>query len=1010
MRLFGITVLTFCLCGPLTRANDQPVFSRDIQPLLQKHCVACHGPDKAESGLRIDDSRSAFARLESGTHAIVPGDPSKSELMRRVTSSDEDRMPPEGDPLSPDEIKVLKHWIRDGAEFEAHWAWQPVPEVTPPAVEDTAWIRNPIDRFVFARLQAAGIEPSPTAKRATLIKRLSYDLTGLPPTQGEVDAFLADESDKAWESLVDGLLSSPHFGERWGRHWLDRARYADSDGYEKDRPRPNAWRYRDWVIEAINNDLPFNQFTIEQLAGDLLAQSTPSQKLATAFHRQTLTNTEGGTDQEEFRVEATFDRTETTSAVWMALTMTCARCHNHKYDQIRQDEYYQLFSFFNNANETKIDVPRSNAETEQYERDSAVHDKKRATADLEYAEALKNLQPEIDRWTAEISQNIDKPATDPTYHPLKFVNGAADNDVVITGHDDGTVVASGANPDKTNYTLEFELPMVPLTGLRLEALSDDSLPGHGPGRAKNGNFVLSRLTASLVDVADSNKEKPQRLTTAESDFAQDKFPATNALIDQDKSGWAVSPQTGQDHPITFFFATPLAGPGQKLKVVLDFSYGGQHTLGRFRMSGVSGTSPGRSLPEPVATSIRKSAAERSNADTREIADYVASLHAPTAVLQARIAELKRTIPVLPVMTVRILEPAKRTTNVLNRGDFLQPSDEVAPNALEIISEHHPLLSRHTDQPADRLDLAHWLMSSNHPLTARVTVNQIWAHLFGRGIVPTQNDFGVRGDLPTHPELLDWLAGQFSGELQWSRKKLIRLIVNSATWRQSSNHRPDLKEIDPTNELLARQNRIRVEAEIVRDLHLAAAGLLSKKIGGPSVFPPLPPGVAELSYANNFKWKTSKGDDAWRRGMYTFFKRTSPHPTLISFDCPDSNTTQLEREVSNTPLQALVTLNNEVYAQAAQALAKRTLQEGGESEAHRIRWALRQCLIRIPQDDEVRRFADLLNIARQYYESSPEAAEKAVGEHAAADVDAAENASWVATTRMIMNLDEFIVRD
>jgi hypothetical protein len=508
---------------------------------------------------------------------------------------------------------------------------------------------------------------------------------------------------------------------------LDKARYADSDGYEKDKPRPNAWRYRDWVIDAVNNDLPFDQFTIQQLAGDLLPDASPMQKLATAFHRQTLTNTEGGTDKEEFRVEATFDRTETTASVWMGLTMTCARCHSHKYDQITQTEYYELFAFFNNANEANVEVPGSAA----------------------------------------------KPA--------------------------------------------------------------------------------------------------------------------------------------------------------KLKV-------------------------------------------------------------------------------------RVIAPASRKTRVLHRGDFLQPADEVGCNVLAVIRGVHPLESQHEESPADRLDLARWLVDADHPLTHRVIVNQVWAHLFGQGIVATLNDFGVRGERPTHPELLDWLAWQFPREMGFSRKALIKTIVTSAVYRQSSSHRPELGEIDPNNRLLARQNRLRVEAEIVRDLFLSVSGLLSMKMGGPSVFPPLPPGVTELSYANNFKWATSKGEDRYRRGMYTFFKRTSPHPNLISFDCPDSNTTRLERESSNTPLQALITLNNGVFVEAAQAMARRVLAEGGDDDTGRLTYALRLCIARPPDKKEVNRFRELLRTAREYYEAYPEVAAKLTKQHPVSDMAAPENAAWVATLRMVMNLDEFIVRD
>jgi hypothetical protein len=468
---------------------------------------------------------------------------------------------------------------------------------------------------------------------------------------------------------------------------------------------------------------------------------------------------------------------------------------------------------------------------------------------------------------------------------------------------------------------------------------------------------------------------------------------------------------GKDHQITFYTKEPIEFEGQQfLQIVLDQRYGGTHTIGRFRVTTMSGLDPLRGLPNEVVEGLKTETGKRSKKQRNVIADYVASLHEETSRQAKQLAALKKKAPASPLMTVRVMAPAERTTRVLHRGDFLQPADEVNTDALAVIRRTHPLKSRHQDKPADRLDLAWWLVDKNHPLTSRVTVNHVWAHLFGRGIVPTLNDFGVRGEMPTHPELLDWLAWQFPRELGWSRKELVKTIVMSATYRQSSRHRPELRTMDPTNLLLARQNRVRVEAEVVRDLYLAVSGLLSNKIGGPSVFPPLPSGVAELSYANNFKWKTSEGEDGYRRGMYTFFKRTSPHPTLISFDCPDSNTTRLQRDTSNTPLQALATLNNDVFAETAQAMARRVLSEGGEDDVARLTYALRLCIARQPHEQEVDQFRQLLETARDYYHGHAQDAEQLISRHPANHVPAAENAAWVATMRMVLNLDEFIVKD
>ncbi len=993
-------------------ADDSVSFSRDIQPLLGEHCIVCHGPDVSEAGLRLDNAERAHARLESGTRAIVPGQPDASELLRRVSSTDAAiRMPPEGDPLTAQQIESLQKWIAEGARYEEHWAWQPVVEPSLPQVNDQTWIRGSLDRFVLARLEQENIAPSPEADRATLIQRLSYDLIGLPPEPEEVDAFVNDKSASAYENLVDRLLDSPHFGERWGRHWLDKARYADSDGYEKDNPRPNAWRYRDWVINAINQDMPYDQFTIEQLAGDLLPQATPMQKLATAFHRQTLTNTEGGADQEQFRVEANFDRTETTSAVWMALTMTCARCHHHKYDEISQQEYYQLFAFFNDADDGDAEVPISESEFEKYQAAIQIHDSKVADVSAQLNDAIARLQPEIDHWIADLDTQQSQNPNPLEIHPATIVRTDTESGSILTLQADGSLLVSGRTPEVDQYRLVMQLPPKPLTGVRVELLPDESLPAKGPGRASNGNLVLTNLRARIGRDANLEQATDVEFVAVETDFSQDKFPAAAVLATDHKSGWAISPQVGQPHWLSATTKHSIAADAATfIELVLDQQHGKQHTIGRFRVTLVSGVDPLKAFPEPIAVVMRKSPADRSPDDLRVIAEHVATQHEPAAKLLGELAELKQNAPKKPVMKVPIINPAERQTAVLQRGDFLQPADVVTAGALAIVHRHHPLLSRRADTEADRLDLARWLVDPAHPLTSRVTVNQVWAQLFGKGMVPTLNDFGVRGEPPTHPALLDWLAWQFSHSMNWSRKQLIKTIVISATWRQASVYREELQTIDPTNRLLARQNRIRVEAEIVRDMNLAVGGLLDRTIGGPSVYPPLPPGVAELSYANNFKWETSTGNAAYRRGMYTFFKRTSPHPTLVSFDCPDSNTTRLQREISNTPLQALVTLNNEVYAESAQALARRVLEREEGNDRSRLADAIRRCITRPPDDAEIDRFLELLEESRLYYRAHPDDAKAVIERHPAANVAADENAAWVVTVRMILNLDEFIVRD
>jgi hypothetical protein len=1007
-----VTLLSTLLVTPHLHAADAEVlFSRDIQPVLAKHCLSCHGPDKAEGGLRLDGADAAMAELDSGARAIVPAEPQSSELLRRISATDEsERMPPEGDPLDPTSIANLSRWIENGAKYERHWAYRSVVKPMLPDVQDQAWIRNPIDRFVLSKLEAVPITPSPAADRATLIKRLYFDLLGLPPTPAEVDAFIADTSQEAYDKLVDKLLESQHFGERWGRHWLDKARYADSDGYEKDRPRPNAWRYRDWVIDAVNQDMPFDQFTIEQLAGDLLPSPSAMQLLATAFHRQTLTNTEGGTDQEQFRIEATFDRSETTAAVWMGLTMTCARCHNHKYDQITQREYYEFFAFFNDVNETNIDVAKSPAASATYAVAKEKHDEQVAALLVKYDERKSALTPQLDAWLAKMNE-ATATAEPVVFTPVVHVSAIAQGETTLAVQVDNSTLVTGPPADKDEYTLVFEAPKLPLTAIKVEMLTDESLPANGPGRAPNGNFVLSQLRSYMSDNVDFKENQRLAFTSADADFSQGKFAPAGALSDMEKSGWAISPQMGKPHEITFYLAEPLVTSKKYLQVVLDQQYGGAHTIGRFRISTVSGFDPLQALPKQVAKAFRTPTDQRSDADRDVLLSHVAAADPEAKKLETQLTKLRASGPPSPDLSVRVLSRSERPTKILHRGDFLQPSDDVQHGTLAVIAAVHPLGPKATaEKRTSRLDLARWLVDADHPLTSRVTVNHVWTRLFGNGIVPTVNDFGVRGELPTHPELLDWLAFQFPREMSWSRKQLIRTIVTSATYRQSSVHRADLASADPTNLWLARQNRVRVEAEIVRDLNLGVAGLLSLKVGGPSVFPPLPTGVAELSYANNFKWKTSSGEDRYRRGMYTFFKRTSPHPTLTSFDCPDSNTTNLQREVSNTPLQALATLNNDVFTEAAQAMVQRVVRESSQSDdASRLTFALRLCIARQPSANEIARFQQLLDKAREFYKQHPDDAKLLTARHTLDGVTMEEAAAWVATLRIVLNLDEFIVR-
>lgn len=989
-------------------------FEKEVRPILAEKCTLCHGPDEAKGGLRLTGIEHATQVLESGHRGVVPGEPEHSELVARVQSTDpEQQMPPpgKGEALTEAEIATLERWIGEGAVWPKHWSFSALRQPVPPVVKDPEWGRHPIDAFVLAKLEASGIAPSPEADAVTLIRRLFYDLAGLPPTLEQVATYRAAiEADRetGLAKVVDDLLANPAFGERWGRHWLDRARYADSDGYEKDNHRPDAWRYRDWVIEAVNSDLSFDRFTIEQFAGDLLEKPTPDQILATAFHRQTLTNTEGGTDKEQWRVAAVMDRVETMGSVWMGLTLTCARCHTHKYDEITQREYYELFAYFNNGDEVVAKVPQSRDAWAKYELALAAHEKAGRAIETRLADARSDLSGRLGEWENRLSSILTeaKAAKGPGLVPLNIESFAAPKGVKFAMERDGSLVVGGENPATAVYTFKVRLPAGRVTGLRLEVLPDDSLGGKGPGRTEHGNFVLNRIEASLKGVGVVS------FGDAAADYSQGDWHVRelldgNVKAGKDGGGWAVGGGTGRPHHADLGFVEALDLDAEtELTLTLTQNYGERHTLGRFRLQAL--TSPTElALPAGVREMLAKPAESRSAADRDVLAAHVERLDERTRPILAESAAHASKRPVAPEMDVRVIGERRtdsRKTHILHRGEFKQPGDAVEPATLSVLP---PV--KHRGKTGDRLDLARWLVGGENPLPPRVIANDIWTQLFGEGLVATPEDFGVRGDRPTQPGLLDWLAAEFI-EKGWSRKALVREIALSKTYRQSSNHRPELLELDPKNLLLARQNRFRVEAEIVRDLSLAAAGLLSAKVGGPSVFPPIPEGVADVNYNSAFKWKTSEGEDRFRRGMYTYFKRTAPHPSLITFDCPDSNVTTVRRSRSNTPLAALITLNSEPFVEASQGLARRVLAEKGDGDdVARIEHAFRLCLSREPRDFERDRLASLLEDSRAWYRGRNKEATVLAGPGLPPGVEVGEAAAWTATVRVLLNLDEFLTR-
>lgn len=1026
--LAGLSLLPAVAADDASPAPSTPVdFERQIRPIFTAHCGDCHGAEAEEGGLRLHRQADAMTGGNRGA-VIKPGNSAESLLIRYVSGEDpEIFMPPKdsGDPLSAEQIALLRSWIDQGAKWPVevgdaparvasdHWAFQPIVRAEPPEPPISGvtgsgardpwrdWVRSPIDAFVLARLEREEIAPSPEADRVTLIRRLSFDLLGLPPTPAEVDAFVNDTRSDAYDCLVDRLLASPHFGERWGRHWLDQSRYADSDGYEKDLGRPFAWRWRDWVIDAINRDLPLNQFTVEQLAGDLLPNATLDQRIATGFHRNTLTNREGGTDKEEDRVKATVDRASTTGAVWLGLTVGCAECHSHKFDPLAQREFYGLYAFFNSVDEVDLPAPRPD-ELAAYEQAKAAFDAEHAP--LLAAAAAPDPAEIAKRQTAwEAGLDLGEFVQ---WTPIKPDSVKAASKAKFSKQPDGSYLATGQSPAKDTYTVVAKLPVGDVTAIRLEVLPDVDLPGSGPGRAAKGNFVLSELTLSLASPGAEPFAVPLANPTA--DFAQAKYPIAGATDGDPKTGWAVGPQFRVRHAAVFEIESAAKLDADALlTLTLDQQHGKQHTIGRFRLSATTAPRPVRSnpLPDTVIEILQLPPADRNAKQQAALTAFFRTQDPELSALDRAVAEHARKAPATPGTKAQALAATSqpRATNIHIRGDFLRKGAEVKPHTFAVL----PALHTRGEVP-DRLDLARWLVDPANPLPGRVLANRTWQYLFGRGLVATPEDFGTRGERPSHPELLDWLATELVAR-RWSRKELIRLIVDSATYRQSSHTRGDLVEHDPLNILLARQNRFRLEAEIVRDLYLAASGLLHAEVGGPSVRPPQPAGISELTYANSAKWVESAGKDRYRRGLYTWFQRTSPYPMLMTFDAPDSNTCAVKRERSNTPLQALTLLNDPVFVECAQALGRRVVHEQSGGADDRIRHAFRLCMAREPSSIEAARLQELFEQLRQLAADNEQSAIKLVGAKPAG-VDPPEAAAWVALARALLNLDEFVTRE
>jgi len=967
LKLLSTVVCLAACCfvaNPTTlRAQSTIDFAKDILPILSANCFACHGPDEHDrkADLRLDLEDSAKAKYLDG-HPILSGEPENSTLLARVTSADPDVvMPPPSTnkTITPEQVSILRKWIGEGASWKRHWSFE---RIRRPA--------GTLDDQVVQSLKQQNLPLQNQADPHTLIRRLSLDLIGLPPTPALADQFAANPSDAAYESLVDSLLQNPRFGEHWARMWLDLARYADTKGYEKDLGR-TMWPYRDWVINAFNQDMPLDQFTLEQLAGDLLPNPTQNQMIATAFHRNTMSNDEGGTDDEEFRTVAVKDRIDNTVQVWMGLTMGCAKCHTHKYDPISIQEYYQFYAIFNQTEDADRydDSPR--IEILSPEQQLAI---------TEARKLLTTRNAELQRATEDAAFT----STQGLWQKLKSQKPHSQEGTTLTLLDDSSIRSTEKAPDRDLYSIDATLPSGKYTALRLEALLaafDDSQLGVGRNPA-DPNFVLSEIELFLL----SDPAQPQKikLTDPIADFSQRGWPVTASIDGDPKTGWAISPQQRKNHLAIFRFEHPIElATETAIRITLNQQYGNQLILSRFRL--------GITSHDPLQLN--------SQLDS----DQIQLAKKQIDQTQKQIDQLQDQIARLPIMR-ELPDQQRRQTMIHQRGNFLAPGDSVTPSLLTAFHQPPPT------EKIDRIAVAQWLVSPENPLTPRVWANRIWARLFGLGIVETEEDFGALGSQPLNPPLLDWLATEYRDN-GWSTKKLLKAIVTSRTYRQLSSVPESTRRTDPRNTLFSRGARYRLSAEVVRDQALSVSGLLSDKMGGPPVMPPQPPGLWRSTY-NGKTWIDAEGEDRFRRGIYTYLKRTTPYPSFTNFDAGSGEVCLVRRIRTNTPLQALITLNDPVYLEAAAAFANRIL-DSDDNLTKRLQSGLRFALIRPATEPDTQPLLKLFNEALAIYTADPKQADDLI--HSARgqcppEMSKSEYAAWILTASTILNLDEFLTRN
>jgi mono/diheme cytochrome c family protein len=1034
-----VTFVIMALFSGMSEATPPAVdFTRDVRPILSENCFHCHGPDAAErqADLRLDVWKTEGDIL-GAEHVISPGKLDASEFVARITSDEPDmRMPPadSGKSLSPEQIEILGKWIAGGAEYKQHWAFVAPRRPNIPSVRDSSWIRNPIDTFILARLERDGLKPSVTASPNTLLRRLSLDLVGLPPTLEELAEFENAGGEKAYAQQVRRLLNSPHFGERWGRLWLDAARYSDSDGFEKDKPR-FVWMYRDWVIDAINEDMPYDEFLVEQVAGDLLSERTQDTLVATGFLRNSMINEEGGIDPEQFRMEAMFDRMDAIGKAMLGVTVQCAQCHSHKYDPLTHTDYYRMFAFLNNCHEGQISVYTPD-EQEQW----------KTTYGLirELENRLREDNPDWPERMGAWEESVRGQQTEWTVIRPKPLDESGQK---YYSQEDGSLLAAGYAPTMPVAEFGVEVAAEKIAAIRLELFNDPNLPHGGPGRSIYGTCALTEFRVDAAPVGKPAEKTSLKFAKATADVNPPERELEKIFDDRSQrrrvtgpidyandgdalTAWSVDigpRRSNVPRKAVFVLDKPLEmKQGARLTLKLAQQHGGwnsdenqNNNLGRFRFSI---TADEKAVADPVPAEVRAilavPAAERTPEQIKQVFSYWRTTVSEWQEENRQIDALWHSHPRGTTQLVLLEREKPRVTHRLERGNFLAPAEEVSPGVPTFL---HPLSQRGpANAPPTRLDFARWLADRRSPTTARAIVNRIWQAYFGTGLVATSEDLGTQGETPSHPELLDWLAVELMDH-NWSLKHIHRLIVNSATYRQSSKVTPELLARDPANRLLARGARFRVDAEGVRDIALAASGLLYDKIGGPSVHPPAPEFLFQppISYGPK-TWIVETGPNRYRRALYTFRYRALPYPMLQTFDAPNGEVACARRVRSNTPLQALTTLNEPLFVECARALALKIVAEGGSSEVERLSYAVRRCLSREPQQAEIEVLQEYLKKQTDRF-AEPSAdpwlllvdndkQKDQIKDQIPTNTDPATLAAWTALARVVLNLDETITKE